>query len=83
MASAEKLLKQMRLNQRDVRFEDLVKVCTYYFGKPRIRGSHHYFLTPWKGEPLVNIQKARGKAKFYQVRQVLVAVDKLEGKDDV
>ena len=32
------------------------------------------------GDPRVNIQDAGGKAKPYQVRQVLQAIDKLEGK---
>ncbi|MAT05242.1 MAG: hypothetical protein CL424_09395 [Acidimicrobiaceae bacterium] len=34
--------------------------------------------TPWPGDPRVNIQKSKGgKAKPYQVRQVLKAIDKL------
>jgi len=35
---------------------------------------------PWPGDPRVNIQDAGGKAKAYQVRQVLQAIDKLEDK---
>jgi len=35
---------------------------------------------PWQGDPRINIQDASGKAKPYQVRQVLQAIDKLEGK---
>jgi len=38
------------------------------------------FKTPWPGDPRVNIQNAKGKAKPYQVRQVLQAIDKIEGK---
>jgi hypothetical protein len=33
---------------------------------------------PWAGDPRVNIQDDRGKAKAYQVRQVLKAIDKKE-----
>jgi hypothetical protein len=33
--------------------------------------------TPWPGDPRVNIQNAKGKAKPYQVRQVLQAIEKL------
>jgi hypothetical protein len=33
---------------------------------------------PWAGDPRVNIQNSRGKAKAYQVRQVLLAVDRIE-----
>ena len=51
------------------------------FGKPRQSGSSHtIFKTPWPGDPRVNIQNAKGKAKPYQVRQVLQAIDKLESK---
>lgn len=32
----------------------------------------------WIGDPRINIQNAMGKAKAYQVEQVLLAVDKLE-----
>jgi hypothetical protein len=35
------------------------------------------FKTPWAGDPRVNIQSAKGKAKPYQVRQVLSAIEKL------
>jgi hypothetical protein len=35
--------------------------------------------TPWVGDPRINIQDDKGKAKAYQVRQVLLAIEKLEG----
>ena len=38
------------------------------------------FKTPWPGDPRVNIQDEKGKAKPYQVRQVLAAIAKLQGK---
>jgi hypothetical protein len=61
-----------------VRFADLLKLCEEYFGEPRQRGtSHAVFKTPRPGDPRVNIQQDRGKAKAYQVRQVLLAIDKL------
>ena len=81
MASVEKLLEQMRREPANVGFGDLKKVCQSYFGKPRQDGSSHaVFKTPWPGDPRVNIQNTKGKAKPYQVRQVLQAIDKLEGK---
>ena len=81
MASLEKLLEQMRLEPDNVAFSELNKVCTTYFGKPRQSGSSHViFKTPWAGDPRVNIQNAKGKAKPYQVRQVLQAIDKLKGQ---
>ncbi|MBW4667238.1 MAG: toxin HicA [Cyanomargarita calcarea GSE-NOS-MK-12-04C] len=70
MAQIEKLLAQLKNNQKDVNFTDLVKVCSYYFGEPRQQGtSHCVYKTPWAGNPRVNIQDKNGKAKVYQVRE--------------
>ena len=81
MANLEKILEKMRTEPANVSFSDLKKVCTAYFGKPRQDGSSHdIFKTPWPGDPRVNIQNAKGKAKPYQVRQILQAVDKLQSK---
>ncbi len=81
MAKVEKVLEKMRLEPANVGFKDLMNVCKTYFGKPRQSGgSHAIFKTPWPGDPRVNIQNAKGKAKPYQVRQVLQAIDKLESK---
>lgn len=81
MPSVEKLLEQMHREPANVGFNDFKKVCQTYFGKPRQDGSSHaIFKTPWPGDPRVNIQSAKGKAKPYQVRQVLQAIDKIEGK---
>jgi hypothetical protein len=53
-------------------------VCVHYFGSARQRGVRtRYYKTPWPGDPRVNIQADKGKAKAYQVRQVLKAIDKL------
>ena len=73
----------MKRNPVGVRFTDLCKVCDHYFGEPRHRGSsHRIYKTPWQGDPRVNIQNAKGKAKPYQVRQVLAAVSRLESMSD-
>lgn len=69
----------MRREPRNVRFADLFKVCAEHFGEPRQSGtSHAVFKTPWAGDPRVNIQNDRGKAKAYQVRQILSAIDKIK-----
>lgn len=81
MASVEKLLESMRREPGNIRFRDLQKVCEAWFGKPRqASGSHMVFKTPWAGDPRVNIQNDKGKAKVYQVRQVVAAIDKLIGE---
>ena len=79
MTASNKILAQMRREPTHVRFIDLVKVCEEFFGQPRQSGtSHIIFKTPWPGDPRVNIQNDQGKAKAYQVRQVLLAIDKLK-----
>lgn len=81
MAGVDKIIETMRREPANVGFNDLKKVCQSYFGKPRQSGSSHaIFKTPWPGDPRVNIQNEKGKAKAYQVRQVLLAIDKLEPK---
>ena len=83
MASIEKILGEMMLNPSGIRFKDLKKVCVTYFGTPRQNStSHSVFKTPWLGDPRVNIQSKKGMAKAYQVKQVLLAIDRLEMNDD-
>ena len=81
MAKADDIVIGMKRNPKNVRFVDLCIVCETYFGKPRNRGSSHkIYKTPWQGDPRINIQNNKGKAKAYQVKQVLLALDKLELK---
>ncbi|WP_036567317.1 toxin HicA [Oceanospirillum beijerinckii] len=69
----------MRNSPQDVRFSDLCKICDLYFGPARQSGSsHRVYKTPWPGDPRVNIQNTKGKAKPYQVKQVLLAIKRLE-----
>ncbi len=83
MASLKKILEQMRREPTNVSFPDLFKVCEEFFGKPRQSGSSHtIFKTPWLGDPRINIQNDKGKAKAYQVRQVILAIDKLKERQN-
>jgi hypothetical protein len=77
---SQSLLIKMRQQPQNIRFAELEKLCRQYFGEPRQHGtSHQVYKTPWPGDPRVNIQKDKGgKAKPYQVKQVLIAIDKLE-----
>jgi hypothetical protein len=83
MSKIDKLLKDIEKAPQNVRFSDLAKVCSHYFGEPRNKGtSHHVYKTPWQGNPRVNIQKGKdGKAKVYQVKQVLAAIKKMKEKN--
>jgi hypothetical protein len=78
MSTVEKILEQMRTEPANVRFSELQRVCETYFGKPRQNGSSHtIYKTLWPGNPRVNIQNNKGKAKVYLVRQVLLAIERL------
>ena len=82
VSEIEDILAQMRKNPKGIRFNDLCRVCNFYFGKARQGGSsHRVYKIPWQGDPRVNIQNDRGKAKAYQVKQVLRAIEKLEVND--
>lgn len=79
MVRVDDVVAQMRRNPKGVRFTDACRVCEHYFGQPRQKGSsHRVYKTPWQGDPRVNIQNAKSKAKAYQVKQILRAIERLE-----
>lgn len=84
MAKVDDIVERMVRNPADMRFAEVAKVCEHYFGKPRHKStSHHVYRTPWPGDPRVNIQQGKGgKAKAYQVKQVLMAIRNLKGDDN-
>ena len=78
--TSKKTLEAVRCSPKNVRFADLCKLCVEHFGTPRQSGtSHAVFKTSWLGDPRVNTYEDKGKAKAYQVRQVLLAIDRLDG----
>jgi hypothetical protein len=78
-----RLLKKLKNNANSVRFSELSKICNHFFGPPRQSGtSHRIYKTPWPGDPRINIQKNKGMAMAYQVKQVLLAIDKLEAANE-
>lgn len=71
------IVNKMRHNPSNIRFSELCRVCDCIFGKARMRStSHRVYKMPWSGDPRINIQDNQGKAKVYQVKQVLKATDK-------
>lgn len=79
MPKIDEIISKMKRNPEGIRFTDLSKVCDHFFGKPRkSSGSHQVYKIPWQGDPRINIQNNKGKARAYQVKQVLLALDKLE-----
>ena len=83
MGKLDIILGQMRNNPQNVKFTDLCKVCEKYFGKARqMKSSHRIYKTPWEGDPRVNIQNDKSKAKSYQVKKVLKSIERLEVDHD-
>ncbi len=79
MADIESIIQKMNQNPKGIRFNDLCKVCDHYFGDARQKStSHIIYKTPWIGNPRVNIQNDKGQSKAYQVKQVLVAIERIK-----
>jgi hypothetical protein len=77
--SIEEYLEELQHGETNIRFGRLLTICKRTFGKPRTKGSHFIFKTPWPGKPWINLQETdSGEAKAYQVRQVKRALEKLK-----
>ena len=74
------VIQELRKNPKGIRFSRLAQICDHFFGPPRSRGtSHLVYQMPWPGNPRVNIQEGRnGLAKWYQTKQVIKALERLE-----
>jgi len=71
----KKLLKKILAGSKNIRFSDAVRIAEVFgFRLDRINGSHHIFVNP-KVSELVNLQDVKGKAKAYQVRQLLKIIE--------
>jgi len=82
MSTVAIIVEEMKTNPKGIRFSVLQKVCEFYFGKARQSASSHcIYKMPWSGDPRVNIQNSKGKAKPYQVKQVLLAIEQIEVKN--
>ena len=81
MNQIESIIAKAIESPASIKYADLCRLCDHYFGKPRQRGtSHRVYKMPWQGDPRVNIQKKGTKAKAYQVKQVLAAINRLEDR---
>jgi predicted RNA binding protein YcfA (HicA-like mRNA interferase family) len=78
MAKWAKLVAGMRASQANVDFVELCGLIEHLgFRLRRMSGSHRIYRHITRTDlPLLNLQPSRGKAKPYQVRQVL---DLIEG----
>ncbi len=70
-----KLVARARRTPNDLRFSELsALVVRMGYRLARTRGSHHHYRKP--ACPIITLQRTRdGKAKPYQVRQVLAILD--------
>jgi predicted RNA binding protein YcfA (HicA-like mRNA interferase family) len=66
-----KLLLKLLSGSKNVRFSEAVAIAEVFgFRLDRVNGSHHIFVHP-KIPELLNLQDLKGKAKPYQVKQLL------------
>jgi len=73
--SPQKLLQKALSSPANLRFEEVCALARAFgFHLSRVKGSHHIFAHPNVRE-LVNLQEVKGKAKPYQVKQLLALVE--------
>ncbi len=71
-----KLLRKLLSGSKNVRFSEATQVAEAFgFRLDRITGNHHIFIHPDLPD-LINLQNVKGKAKPYQVKQLLKIVEK-------
>jgi len=72
----QKLLQKALASPANLRFEEVCALARAFgFHQSRVKGSHYIYVHPGVRE-LVNLQDVRGKAKPYQVRELLELVER-------
>ena len=81
MPRCEKLLEKARRSPANVRFGDLRRLVECFgFELARARGSHFNYKVPGR-KGTISLQEGKsGKAKRYQIDQVLHYIDRLEDR---
>jgi len=71
-----KLLQKLLSGSKNIRFAEIIE-CAELFGfrLSRINGSHHIYIHP-DVPKLINLQDVNGKAKPYQVNQLLQLIER-------
>lgn len=77
MAKCEKLLEKARASSSNLRFEEACKLAECHgFTLSRQKGSHRIYKSPtWP--KILNFQEVNGKAKDYQVEELLEVIDEI------
>ena len=78
MVNRRRILQRALTGGRNLHFEEIVSLAEGFgFRLARVSGSHHIFIHPDLPEP-INLQNVDGRAKPYQVRQLLKLVEKYQ-----
>ncbi len=84
MGSVEKIEQKARRSPKALSFAEACQLAEFYFGEPRKGSGSHVaiYKMPWQGDPRINLQRGDGgKAKEYQVKQLIKAIDKKKGEE--
>jgi hypothetical protein len=81
MAKCEKLLEAARNNSAGLRFAEVCQLAECYgFALTRSKGSHRIYTREGFLRPL-SFQNKNGRAKPYQVEQLLDAIDEISAEE--
>ncbi len=82
MPKKKKLYEKIKNAPKSTRFEDICALAEISgFKLDRIEGSHHFYKHCSKPTPM-NFQNAEGKAKPYQIRQLLAFIDEMRNEEE-
>jgi predicted RNA binding protein YcfA (HicA-like mRNA interferase family) len=72
----QRLFEEIKRNPKNIRFQKICNVAEAFgFKKRKGKGSHYIFTHPGV-EDLLNFQNVKGKAKPYQVKQLIKIIEK-------
>lgn len=72
MGKIEKLIQEALESPQNLKFSELKKLCEHFGLELRnVKGSHHQYKRAQQPKFTISIQDAKGKAKPYQVRQLM------------
>jgi len=72
----DKLLEKILKGSKNIHFQELIELAKAFgFQFDHVRGSHHYYFNSNIKHQL-NFQNVNGKAKPYQVKQLLKIIEK-------
>lgn len=71
-----RLYKELKKNLKNIRIEKICRIAEVFgFNMRKGKGSHFIFTRPGV-EELLNFQNVKGKAKPYQVKQLIKIIEK-------